>query len=362
MEDFIYWSMVHKIWGVKCNSLLKYLIQNISGEEFWHLSLQEIKTRFPTISQEMACDFILKREKLSYKIEKEKILKANIKIISILHKEYPERLRKIPYPPALLYIRGSIPEKNLAIAIVGARKATPYGKKIAQNLGYQLSQEDVQVISGLARGIDAFGHLGAVEGKGGTIAVLGSGVNVVYPRENISIYKKIVDCGNGCILSEFPLDTQPLKINFPIRNRIISGLSDGVVIVEAGEKSGSLITAEFALEQGKEVFAVPGPISSPMSKGPHKLLKEGAKLVADINDIFEEFGQLKFFEFEDKKVHNLNQKEEAILKILGVEPIFIDDIVKETQMPFGEVIATLSLLEIKGLVVQVPGRKFMTVN
>ena len=175
MEDFIYWSMVHKVWGVKCNSLLKYLIQNISGEEFWHLSLQEIKTRFPTISQEMAYDFILKREKLSYKIEKEKMLKANIRIISIFHKEYPDRLRETPYPPTLLYVRGNILEKKLAIAIVGARKATPTEKNCPK-FGYQLSQEGVQVISGLARGIDAFGHLGAVEGEGGTIAVLGSGL------------------------------------------------------------------------------------------------------------------------------------------------------------------------------------------
>lgn len=362
MEDYIYWSMVHKVWGVKSNSILKFLLQNVNGEEFWNMPFQDIKVRFPTISQEMAYDFVLKRDKVSYEIEKEKILRENIRIISIYHKEYPERLRKIHYPPTLIYVKGNITEKKLAIAIVGARKATLYGKKIAQNLGYQLSQENVQVISGLARGIDASGHQGAVDGEGGTIAVLGSGVNVVYPRENINIYKKIIDSGNGCILSEFPLDTQPLRINFPIRNRIISGLSDGMVIVEAGEKSGSLITAEFALEQGKEVFAVPGPINNPMSKGPHKLIKEGAKLVSDIKDILEEFGQLKFFEFEDKINYNLDQKEKAILKVLGAEPITIDEIVEETQIPFSEVIAKLSILEIKGLVLHGSGRKFMTVN
>lgn len=362
MEDYIYWSMVHKVWGVKGNTILKFLLQNVNGEEFWKMPLQEIKVRFPTISQEMVYEFIFNREKVSYEIEKEKILREKIKIISIYHNEYPQRLRKIHSPPTLIYVKGNLKEKKLAIAIVGARKATLYGKKIAQNFGYQLSQEDVQVISGLARGIDVSGHQGAVGGQGGTVAVLGSGVNVVYPRENINTYKKIIDSENGCILSEFPLDTQPLKINFPIRNRIISGLSDGMVIVEAGEKSGSLITADFALEQGKEVFAVPGPITNPMSKGPHKLIKEGAKLVSDINDILEEFGQLRFFEFEDKINYNLDQKEKAILKVLGADPITIDEIAKETKIPFGEVIAKLSILEIKGLVLQGPGRKFMTVN
>ena len=363
MESLIYWSLVHKIWGVSGNKLLKNLMDNISGEEFWSMALKDINKKFPMINEEMAELFIYNRSKVSYETEKAKILKENIKIISIYQKQYPQRLQKIHQPPSLLYVKGEFTEKNLAIALVGARKASLYGQKIAQNLGKELSQNNVQVISGLARGIDTFGHLGAVGGVGGTVAILGSGINVVYPRENIGLYKQIFGSGNGCVISEFPLDTQPLKHNFPIRNRLISGLADGVVIIEAGEKSGSLITAEFALEQGREVFAVPGQVNNPMAKGPHKLIKEGAKLVEGVADILDEFGQLKFFEFDNPKNKPiLNEVEEKILNVIRLDPLPIDDIVKETKLPFQSVMAALSLLEIKGLVSQGIGRRFMTLD
>ena len=208
-----------------------------------------------------------------------------IEEISINSKEYPQNLKNIYDPPKKIYLIGN---KDLlyqkGIAIVGARDATQYGKKIAYNLAKELSEQNIVIISGLAIGIDSYAHKGALEK--GTIAVLGSGIDNIYPKQNLELAREIIK-NKGCIISEYPLGTKPERLHFPQRNRIISGLSDGVVVIEASKKSGALITAEFALEQGKEVFAVPGDINKKQSEGTNQLIKDGAILLTSATDILE---------------------------------------------------------------------------
>ena len=213
-----------------------------------------------------------------------------IEEISINNKEYPEQLRNIYDPPTKLYVLGNKEIlKQKGIAIVGSRKATQYGKNVALKISRELSERGINVISGLAVGIDTYAHLGCLqpESKGKTIAVLGGGIDNIYPKANIEVARKIVQTG-GCIVSEYVKGTKPERANFPQRNRIISGLSNGVLIVEASKKSGALITAEFGLEQGKEIFAIPGDINKLQSEGCNMLIKDGAKITLSVEDILEE--------------------------------------------------------------------------
>ncbi|MFZ5943722.1 MAG: DNA-processing protein DprA [Bacillota bacterium] len=362
MEDILYWSFVHSLWGIGRNKDITRLLVEIKGAEFWKLNSKEITSRFPFISQEMADELTAKKQDFHIDDEYYKINKHNVKIISILSQEYPKTLRQIASPPPLLYVRGSLLKDPLSIAVVGARKATFYGRKCAEQLSFQLGKNGVQIISGLARGIDSSGHQGAIKAKASTIAVLGSGVDVIYPRENVRLYNEIIASGEGAVISEFPMGTSPLKINFPIRNRLISGLSDGIIIIEAGEKSGSLITAEFGLEQGKDIFVVPGPIDNPLYKGSHKLIKEGAKLIDSIEDILEEYGQMSLLkEFADTKV-NLSPEETAILNLLSSRPISPEEILKNSSFTTQKILSILGLLEIKGLIKRVAGRKFISIS
>lgn len=213
-----------------------------------------------------------------------------IKEIKIGNVKYPQKLKEIYDPPTMIYVLGNDEILNeKAIAIVGARKATTYGKNIALEIAKELSQKRINIISGLAIGIDTFAHIGSIRAQslGKTIAVLGSGIDKIYPKENIELARKIIKSG-GCIISEYPVGTEPEKKNFPQRNRIISGLSNGILVVEAGKKSGALITAEFGLEQGKEIFAIPGDITKKQSEGCNLLIKDGAKIVLSVEEILEE--------------------------------------------------------------------------
>lgn len=213
--------------------------------------------------------------------------KNNIDIISIEDKQYPNILKEIYDPPICLYIRGNKEIlNNKSISIVGCRKATDYGRKVARDFAYNISKQDINIISGLAIGIDSEAHLGAVEANKKTVAVLGNGLDTIYPKENIILSQKILDSG-GAIISEYPLGIKPKKENFPARNRIISGMSNGLLVVEAKEKSGTLITVDFALEQGRDVFVVPGNIVSENSVGTNDLIKQGAKLVTDWRECIE---------------------------------------------------------------------------
>lgn len=292
--------------------------------------------------------------------EIKKIRDKGIKLIHFNHSDYPERLRNTDDPPLCFCMKGCItPQDSKAIALVGTRRPTIYGRRVAELLAAELSSAGFTIVSGLARGIDSFAHRAALEAGGRTIAVLGCGIDVVYPRENIRLLSDIVS--NGAVISEFPMGTGPEKKNFPQRNRLISGLSLGTVVVEAAEKSGSLITARFALEQGREVFAVPGNINSPMSKGTNNLIKAGAKLVAKTEDILEEFEQLLTREIKrgiknnSIDIESLSDDEKGIYEILTLQPKHIDQVITESGFDPQRVMSYLLNLEIKGFIEKLAG-------
>lgn len=288
-----------------------------------------------------------------------------IQIIPYTSDKYPKHLKTIYDPPLVLYIKGDILNTDvLAIAIVGARRCSYYGLTQAKRFGRLLAQKGLCIVSGMARGIDAAAHQGAINSDGRTIAVLGCGLGNIYPRENVELAEQIVQ--NGAVISEFPMNTPPDSRNFPPRNRLISGLSLGVLVVESSLNSGSLITAKWALEQGKEVFAIPGNIDNVCSRGTHKLIKEGAKLVEDIADIIQELGPIaEILNFsdtpatDDPKSLLLNTHEKKIFSLLSSSPRDIDDIIQVSGLPTSVVSSTLMILEIKKFAKQLTGKRFV---
>jgi DNA processing protein len=291
----------------------------------------------------------------------ETIYSNNINVITIFDEDYPEDLKYIHDKPLVLYIKGNITkEDNVALAVVGSRKHTSYGKWATEYFVRELVKLDVTIVSGLALGIDSIAHKTALEYGGRTIAVLGNGLDVIYPKKNRELYNRIPE--NGALMTEFTFGVQPLSHNFPNRNRIISGISLGVIVIEAKEKSGSLITAEHALEQGKEVFALPGNINSIFSKGTNKLIKEGAKLVMDIDDIIEEIYLLKNRQYKSKEKEidfsNLSDLEIKIVEAIKEGPTHCDLIAIKTGLDISTVNSVITILEIKGIVKEISGRVF----
>jgi len=297
-----------------------------------------------------------------------------IRKITVADTEYPKILKTLHKPPKALYVNGSFKEEDdFAVAIVGSRRASMYGIEMSEKLGYDLALRGVTVVSGMARGVDSAAHRGALKAKGRTIAVMGSGHGHIYPPENKDLYERIVK--SGAVISEFENDVSPMPQNFPIRNRIISGLSLGIVVVEAAKNSGALITADFALEQGREVFAVPGKISSLTSEGTHALIKDGAKLVQSAEDIIEELGlhevepmtgkekDLKEEKISKKTVryvyNSLTCDERKIYKILSGEPSYIDDVVKVSGVALTRASKVLLDLQLKRLIKEMPGKQFI---
>jgi DNA processing protein len=282
---------------------------------------------------------------------------------------YPSLLSRIDDPPGLLFVRGTLlPQDSLSVAIVGARHATAYGLKAAEQFGAGLARAGYTVVSGLARGIDAAAHRGAITAGGRTIAVLGSGVLNVYPPEHADLAREVID--SGALISELPPLTDPNAGTFPQRNRIVSGLSLGVVVVQAADRSGALITARLATEQGREVFAVPGPIDCRMSRGCHELIRDGAKLVASVDDILEEFGPL--FETvttaDGRAVKSaaelqLGDVEQRVLDAYDAlaegesNPVSIDEIVNSSGLAASQVLATIGVLEMRRLIRRLPGNQ-----
>jgi len=273
---------------------------------------------------------------------------------------YPLFLRNIHQPPLVMYVRGELAQEDACgVALVGTRHATTYGKMVARKLARGLAGEGVTVVSGLARGIDTAAHEGALEAGGRTIAVLGSGVDIIYPGENRSLAESIEREGCGAVVSELPIGSKPLPGNFPRRNRIISGLSKGVVVVEAPLKSGALITARFALEQGREVFAVPGSINSPYSRGVHMLIRDGAKLVENVEDILEELSLPRVSaRGHTETAANLTLSEQSVLGVLSEETMHIDAIGYSCGLPPAETADALMRLQLRGKVRELPGKLF----
>lgn len=287
--------------------------------------------------------------------------KAGARIVPLWDEErYPALLRAIHDPPALLYVRGALPTGE-ALAVVGARQASAAGRQLTLETCRELASRGIAIVSGLARGIDTAAHQGALEGQGFTVAVLGCGIDRVYPPENARLFQRILE--RGTILSEYPPGTPPLAGHFPGRNRIISGLCRGVLIVEAAEGSGSLITADFALEQGREVFAVPGAVFAPTSQGVNRLLKDGARLVTEARDILEvlwpQFPSPSIRRREDSFAESLIGDALNVYRKLGNEPLHIDELARTSGLTPMEVSAILLHLELQGGVEQLPGMRYV---
>jgi DNA processing protein len=302
--------------------------------------------------------------------------KTGVSIVTSQDPLYPSQLLNTYDYPAFLYIKGHLKEDDVNVAVVGSRTASTYGKFTTERLCRELVLRGITVISGLARGIDSAAHRGALSGKGRTIAVLGCGLDVVYPPENEKLFDEI--SLQGALISEFPFGTPPNAPNFPARNRIISGISLGVVVVEASEKSGSLITARIALEQGREVFAVPGSIDSSGSRGTNKLIKQGAKLIENVEDILEEIlpqvtrapkvvkpDQRQKQPDDQQKILTsspdlvLKETEKTVWQVLSQKPVHIDQIITSTGLTAHEVLVILLNLELQGLIEQKPGKTYM---
>ncbi|HIE09258.1 MAG TPA: DNA-protecting protein DprA, partial [Armatimonadetes bacterium] len=283
------------------------------------------------------------------------------KVVGIDDRErYPRLLLEIPDPPLCLFVKGDLRPDEPCVAVVGTRRASNYGRLMAERIARELASQGVCVVSGLARGIDASAHRGALEAGGRTIAVLGTGLDVAYPPENRDLQEEIAR--KGALLTELPLGTMPHPWNFPLRNRIISGLSYGVVVVEAPEDSGALITAATAAEQGREVFAVPGEVMSGKSKGCHRLIKEGAKLVEDASDIVEEIPALSErppLPLLRPPIEGLPPSEARVFECLDLTEKHVDTIAAEAGLPPAEVVKALTMLEIKGLCKRLPGDMFV---
>lgn len=282
-----------------------------------------------------------------------------IKTIRFDNPSYPEMLREIDDAPVILYLKRDIqPEDKYAIAIVGSRKPTHYGTSVAENISEELASMGLTIVSGLARGVDSLSHKGALKAGGRTIAVLGSGIDVPYPPENKTLLDNVA--ASGCVISEFPPGTPPDKENFPRRNRVISGLSLGVLVVEATADSGALITARYAIEQGREVFAVPGNVTSSNSEGTNDLIKKGAILARKAEDILEELAPVLkgFIRSKDKVKIEVTDEEKKLCSLLSGEPRQIDDIARESRLPTSKVLGILLGLELKGAVRQITGKRF----
>jgi DNA processing protein len=293
-------------------------------------------------------------------VEMERLERAGVSVITWESEVYPERLLEVEAPPPVLYALGGFTESDSwAVAVVGTRRATSYGRAVAEQLCTGLAEAGVTVISGLARGIDTIAHRAALDAGGRTVAVLGSGLDVLYPSENRQLARRIVDEGRGAIVSDYPLGTQPDAVNFPPRNRIISGLSKGVLVVEAGEKSGALITVTFALEQGRDVFAVPGPITSRMSDGTNDLLKQGAKCVTSVRDILEELNMDMVTEHvEAARALPSDPTERMLMGFLQDSAQHIDELTNLSGLPASTVSAVLTMMELKGMVRHLGGMQY----
>lgn len=292
----------------------------------------------------------------------EKIEKQGIKILTWQDEAYPQRLKEIDQPPPVLYIRGEyLPDDLFAVAIVGTRRVTSYGRQITEELSAFLAANGMTVISGLARGVDAIAHQTSLKAGGRTIAVLGSGVDKIYPPEHRGLAEHMME--RGAIISDYAPGTPPEASNFPPRNRIISGLSLAVVVVEAGETSGALITAEFAAEQGREVFAVPGSILAPQSKGTNKLIQNGALPLLSVNDLMQALDITRVGEQKAvRKIMPADAIEAKLLTVLTHEPLHVDEIRSQSELPIEKVSAALVLMELKGMVRQVGGMNYVAVH
>ena len=299
------------------------------------------------------------RPRISPDAEVESLERYKVKVLTYDSPAYPQRLKEIYDYPPVLYVRGNLlPEDECCLAVVGTRRATVYGRQVTEEIVSDLARNKITIISGLAKGIDSIAHRAALEASGRTIAVFGCGLDIVYPAENAKLAREIME--HGALISEYPLGIRPKADNFPRRNRIMSGMSLGVLVVEAGESSGALITANQALEQNRDVFAIPGSILSPASKGANHLIQEGAKLVRNYVDVLEELNlAMVAQQLELKELLPTDETEAVLLKQLSHEPTHIDEVCRHSNLTTALVSSTLSTMELKGMVKQVGSMNYV---
>lgn len=346
MKNIAYLSCLQSINGlgpVRLKILLKYYKD---PKLIWETPVNDLISF--KIPQPVLENLVWAQKNLDPEAEFEKITAKNIQAVTLFDNEYPSSLKEIYHPPLLLYLKGEIPLLNQAIGVVGTRKITGYGKTVTRLLTQELAEAGLTIISGLARGVDTIAHQITVDAGGKTIAVLGGGLNNIFPAENTNLARTISE-GFGCLISEYHPDAPSIPGNFPARNRIIAGLSQSVLVTEAAEDSGSLITARFALEQGKQVYAVPGPINSSLSSGPLELIRDGAKLVTKSSDILEDFGNLVSNK-PIRPVEKLTELEYKIITELAKEKRHLDELTRLLGQPAAKVASSLLKLEIEGFV------------
>ncbi len=360
MDDRKYWigfNLIKGIGAVRMQGLVAYFgdLESAWRADPAHLTEAGLGTK--VIER-----VIQAREKVDLDQLWEKIESQGIKILTWQDEAYPPRLKEIDQPPPVLYIRGEyLPDDLFAVAIVGTRRVTPYGRQVTEEIAAFLAANGMTVISGLARGVDAVAHSAALRAGGRTIGVLGSGVDKIYPPEHRALAEQMME--RGGIISDYAPGTPPDASNFPPRNRIISGLSLAVVVVEAGETSGALITAEFAAEQGREVFAVPGSILAPQSKGTNKLIQRGALPLLSANDLMQALDLTRVGEQKTaRKILPADETEARLMNVLGNEPLHVDEIRNQAELPIEKVSAALVLMELKGMVRQVGGMNYVAVR
>lgn len=355
-EELAYFVAVHAATFLGARKMLS-LVEKLGGARaVWEAEPGALLEA--GLSDSRVAALVQARQSADPEADFEALSRKGMQVTTIRDAVYPEALRNIYDPPAVLYCLGTPESLNTqAMAVVGSRNCSAYGRKVAFSLGHDLARAGYWVVSGLARGIDTEVHLGVLAAGGRTVAVMGSGLEVVYPRENARLFARIAE--TGLVLSEFPPQTPPEPKNFPIRNRIISGLSRGVVVVEAAARSGALITADFALEQGRDVFAVPGPINVKTSQGTNNLIKQGAKLVTCVEDILEEYQLVLRSQEPERAGHSLGPDAERVLALLGSEPVHLDRLVAATHLSAGTLASLLLQMEFRGIIEELPGNYFV---
>jgi DNA processing protein len=364
MEDSIYWHCYRKITGIGQTRLRSLMRGFPSGEEAWSASSEALQKI--GVSEETTASIIAARENIEPELEAKALQEMDIRIMTEADDDFPTLLRETPFPVAMLYARGNFDEWNRPmVAIVGSRRHTAYGRQAAERIAEDLARAGVTVVSGLAYGIDSVAHGATLNAGGATIAVLGGGIDdaSIHPREHLPLATRVI--GTGALLSEYPPGTSVSRGTFPARNRIIAALSAGTIVVEAAEKSGSLITADHALECGREVFAVPGPIFSPASGGTNRLIQKGAKLVRGVGDILEELplGTDHTLTSKDSDTipvqDDLSPEETKVLSLLSHEATHVDQLIKHSHLDTASASSALTMLEVKGLAKNIGGMNYI---
>ncbi|HEY4036678.1 MAG TPA: DNA-processing protein DprA [Ktedonobacteraceae bacterium] len=361
LDELSYWIAFSRVLGigpVRFKRLLDFFHEDVAAA--WQASSTALAEA--GLDQKTIKSFIKQRASIVPQQELERLERLRVRIITWKDEAYPPLLRRIEYAPSVLYICGNLTDddRHYSLGIVGTRKMSAYGRQVTEHFARELARGKVTVVSGLAMGIDTVAHTAALDAGGRTIAVLACGLDIIYPASNFNLAKRIVESGQGALLSAFPLGVQPEAGNFPARNHIISGLSLGILVAEAPQKSGALITANSALEQGREVFAVPGNIFSPGGTGVNKLIQDGAHPVTHINDILMSLNLYMVPQQVEAQVDlPTSVEEQALLALLGQEPCHIDDLIRESKLAAQDVTAALTTLELKGMVKQVGGMQYI---